>query len=45
MNQLRKGIAAGTDDYSKVIYDKCYFVDKTSLIKALRAYMWVKEPI
>ena len=33
MNQLRKGIAAGTDDYSKVIYDKCYFVDKTSLIK------------
>ena len=33
MNQLRKGIAVGTDDYSKVIYDKCYFVDKTSLIK------------
>ena len=33
MNQLRKGIAAGTDDYSKVIYDNCYFVDKTSLIK------------
>ena len=33
MNQLRKGIAAGTDDYSKVIYEKCYFVDKTSLIK------------
>ena len=33
MNQLRKGIAAGTDDYSKVIYDKCYYVDKTSLIK------------
>ena len=33
MNQLRKGIAVGTDDYSKVIYDNCYFVDKTSLIK------------
>ena len=33
MNQLRKGIAVGTDDYSKVIYDKCYFVDQTSLIK------------
>ena len=33
MNQLRKGIAVGTDDYSKVIYDKCFFVDKTSLIK------------
>ena len=33
MNQLRKGIAVGTDDYSKVIYENCYFVDKTSLIK------------
>ena len=37
MNQLRKGIAVGTDDYSKVIYDNCYFVDKTSLIKAVFA--------
>ena len=37
MNQLRKGIAVGTDDYSKVIYENCYFVDKTSLIKAVFA--------
>ena len=33
MNQLRKGIAVGTDDYSKIIDNKGYFVDKTSLIK------------
>ena len=33
MNQLKKGIAVGTDDYSKIIDNKGYFVDKTSLIK------------
>ena len=37
MNQLRKGIAVGTDDYSKIIDNKGYFVDKTSLIKSVFA--------
>ena len=37
MNQLRKRIAIGIDDYSKIIDNKGYFVDKTSLIKSVFA--------
>lgn len=35
MSQHKKGIAVGTDDYSKIIDLDCYFVDKTPLIKSL----------
>ena len=37
MNQLRKRIAIGIDDYSKIIDNKGYFVDKTLLIKSVFA--------